>query len=127
MAVTMRLKRLGRRNRPYYRVIVADSRSPRDGRFIDSLGQYDPLQKPSAVALDEERVMKWLNEGVRMSDTVRTILKREGVLKRWKESMAGGIKEKARTGKTAEPVAGKAQKVAAKKPKKRAKKEPEAE
>ncbi len=92
MAVTMRLRRMGRRNRPFYRLVIADSRYPRDGRFVDQVGHYDPLCDPAEVVIDEEKVMKWLGNGVELSDTVRTILSREGVLKRWHESKTAGSK-----------------------------------
>jgi len=90
VAAIMRLRRMGRRNRPYFRVVVADSRHPRDGRFIESLGHYDPLQDPAEVEIDESKVMKWLGEGVELSDTVRSILKREGLLRKWHDSKLVG-------------------------------------
>jgi small subunit ribosomal protein S16 len=93
MAVKMRLRRMGRRNRPFYRLVVADSRYPRDGRFIDQVGHYDPLHDPAEVVIDEEKVMKWLGNGVELSDTVRSILSKEGVLKKWHESTTGGSKK----------------------------------
>jgi small subunit ribosomal protein S16 len=89
MAVMMRLRRTGRKNRPFYRVVITDSRHPRDGRFIDTLGHYDPHQDPAEVEISEEKVLKWLGEGVEMSDTVRSILSREGILKRWHEMKSG--------------------------------------
>ena len=78
MAVRIRLQRKGRRKRPFYRVVVADSEAPRDGRFIELLGYYDPLQDPAVVKLDAERVRYWLAQGARPSDTVRSLLRREG-------------------------------------------------
>jgi small subunit ribosomal protein S16 len=93
MTVKMRLRRMGRRNRPFYRLVVADSRYPRDGRFIDQVGHYDPLHDPAEVVIDEEKVMKWLGNGVELSDTVRSILSKEGVLKKWHESTIGGSKK----------------------------------
>ena len=93
MAVKMRLRRMGRRNRPFYRVVVADSRHARDGRFIDSLGHYDPLQDPAEIVIDEEKVLKWLGEGVELTDTVRSILSRKGLLERRHESKFGAAKE----------------------------------
>jgi small subunit ribosomal protein S16 len=93
MAVKMRLRRMGRKNRPFYRVVVADSRHPRDGRFIDSIGHYDPLQDPAEVVIDEEKVMKWLSKGVELTDTVRSILSREGLLEtRHKSKYAATVK-----------------------------------
>jgi len=89
MAVTMRLRRMGRRNRPFYRLVVTDSRNATDGRFVDTLGHYDPLTDPVDVVIDEVKVRKWLGEGAGMSDTVRSLLRHEGILKRWHEEKAG--------------------------------------
>ena len=80
MAVRIRLKRMGTKKRPFYRIIVADARAPRDGRFIETLGTYNPLLEPSEVRLREERVRLWLTRGAQPSDPVRDILKREGLM-----------------------------------------------
>ena len=80
MAVRIRLKRMGAKKRPFYRVIVADARSPRDGRFIDTLGTYNPLTDPADVKLDSEKVRLWLSRGAQPSDPVRHLLAREGFL-----------------------------------------------
>lgn len=80
MAVRIRLKRMGAKKRPFYRVIVADSRSPRDGRFIETLGTYNPLTNPSEVRLDADRVQTWLSRGAQPSDTVKRLLAREGLM-----------------------------------------------
>lgn len=82
MTVVIRMKRGGRRNRPHYRITVADSRSPRDGRFIESIGQYDPMaSRPDLLlSLDVERAKYWVTQGAQPSDTVRSIFKRNGVL-----------------------------------------------
>lgn len=80
MAVKIRLKRMGAKKRPFYRVVVADARSPRDGRFIESVGYYDPLPEPATVRLDEERIKHWMATGARPSDSVRELLERQGVL-----------------------------------------------
>ena len=80
MAVRIRLKRMGAKKRPFYRVIVADARAPRDGRFIDTLGTYNPLTNPAAVKLDPEKVRLWLARGAQPSDPVRHLLAREGLL-----------------------------------------------
>ena len=80
MAVRIRLKRMGAKKRPFYRIIVADARAPRDGRFIETLGTYNPLKEPSAVRLHEDRVRHWLACGAQPSDPVRDILKRQGLL-----------------------------------------------
>ncbi len=80
MAISMRLKRMGKKKRPFYRIVVADSESPRDGRFLEVLGTYNPLIDPPDITLNEERVIYWLKEGALLSDTVRSILKKKGVL-----------------------------------------------
>ncbi len=79
MAVKIRLARHGAKKRPFYRIVAADSDSPRDGRFLEKLGTYNPLQDPAQVILDAERVKYWIGQGATPSDTVKTILKREGV------------------------------------------------
>ena len=76
MAVKLRLKRMGSKQRPFYRIIAADSRSPRDGRFIESVGTYDPIKKDENVTVDEEKVLKWLNNGAQPTDTVKSITAR---------------------------------------------------
>ncbi|MFA5407596.1 MAG: 30S ribosomal protein S16 [Bacilli bacterium] len=85
MAVKLRLKRMGAKKRPFYRVVAADSRSPRDGRFIEEVGTYNPLLEPVEVKFDEEKVMKWLNDGAKPSETVRDLLSRAGVLNKFHE------------------------------------------
>ena len=79
MAVKIRLARHGAKKRPFYRIVAADSDSPRDGRFLEKLGTYNPLQDPALVVLDTDRVKYWIGQGATPSDTVKTILKREGV------------------------------------------------
>ena len=86
MAVKIRLRRMGYKKHPFYRVIVADSRSPRDGRFIELLGTYNPCTNPAQVNLKEEEILKWLNNGAQPSDTVRNILSRNGVMKKFHEA-----------------------------------------
>ncbi|UTX37252.1 30S ribosomal protein S16 [Ligilactobacillus salivarius] len=86
MSVKIRLKRMGSKKRPFYRIVVADSRSPRDGRFIETVGTYNPLTDPEIVTLKEEKVMNWLNNGAQPSDTVRNILSRNGVMKKFHEA-----------------------------------------
>jgi small subunit ribosomal protein S16 len=78
--VKIRLKRMGTTKRPVYRLVVADSRSPRDGRFIESIGFYDPLPNPAVVRIDTERVQLWLKRGARPSDSARQLLVKEGIL-----------------------------------------------
>ena len=82
MAVAIRFRRGGRRNRPFYRIVVADSRSPRDGRFIEAIGYYDPMPKPHKVEINRERLMHWLLLGARPSQSVKSILAGNGI---WKE------------------------------------------
>lgn len=79
MAVKIRLKRMGAKKRPYYRIVVADSRSPRDGRFIEAIGTYDPIMKDSPVTIDDEKITKWLKNGAQPTDTVKSILRSAGV------------------------------------------------
>ena len=86
MSEKIRLKRMGSKKRPFYRIVVADSRSPRDGRFIETVGTYNPLTDPETVTLKEEKVMNWLNNGAQPSDTVRNILSRNGVMKKFHEA-----------------------------------------
>ena len=86
MAVKIRLKRMGSKKRPFYRVVVADSRSPRDGRFIETVGTYNPLTEPEQVTLKEEAIMNWLSNGAQPSDTVRNILSKAGVMTKFHES-----------------------------------------
>ena len=80
MSVKIRLKRMGSKKRPFYRIVVADSRSPRDGRFIETVGTYNPLVAENQVTLKEERVLEWLSKGAQPSDTVRNILSKAGVM-----------------------------------------------
>lgn len=80
MAVRIRLKRMGAKKRPFYRVVVADARSPRDGRFIDTLGTYNPLTEPAEVRLDNDKVQLWLSRGAQPSDPVKRLLTRAGLL-----------------------------------------------
>ncbi|BBO81988.1 30S ribosomal protein S16 [Desulfosarcina ovata] len=79
MAVKIRLARHGAKKRPFYRIVAADNDSPRDGRFLEKLGTYNPLQDPAQVVLNAERVKYWISQGATPTDTVKTILKREGV------------------------------------------------
>ena len=80
MAVKMRLKRMGKKKAPFYRVVVADSRSPRDGRFIEEVGFYDPNEEPSVIKFDEEAAKKWLANGAQPTDRVAKLLKNAGIL-----------------------------------------------
>lgn len=86
MAVKMRLRREGKRKQPFYRVVVADGRSPRDGRFIEDIGYYQPLREPSEIAIDRDRALYWLGEGVQPSDAVRQLLRVSGI---WEDFKPG--------------------------------------
>lgn len=86
MAVKIRLKRLGAHKAPFYRVVVADSRSPRDGRFIEEIGTYNPLTNPATVSIDEEKALKWLGTGAQPSDTVRNLFSKAGIMKKAHEA-----------------------------------------
>jgi len=85
MAVKLRLKRMGKKQAPFYRVVVADSRSPRDGKAVDEIGYYDPTKTPAEIKIDEEKAIKWLNNGAQPTDTVRSILSNQGVMKKYHE------------------------------------------
>lgn len=78
--VKIRLRRMGAKKNPYYRIVVADSRSPRDGRCIEELGTYDPLANPAAINVDVEKAQNWIKNGAQPTDTVRGLLKKAGVL-----------------------------------------------
>ena len=80
MAVKIRLRRMGAKKAPYYRIVVADSRYPRDGRFIEEIGTYSPLNEPSAVVIDTDKAKQWLANGAQPTATVRALLKKNGVL-----------------------------------------------
>lgn len=81
MSVKIRLKRMGQKKAPFYRIIVADSRSPRDGRFIEEIGIYDPNQEPSTFRVDEEAAKKWLANGAQPTETVNRLFKNAGIVK----------------------------------------------
>ena len=79
MAVKIRLTRMGSKKKPFYRVVVADSRSPRDGKFIDQIGWFNPVAEADQVKLDTEKALKWLSEGAQPTDTVKALFKKNGV------------------------------------------------
>ncbi len=81
MAVKIRLRRMGAKKAPFYRVVVADSRFPRDGRFIEEIGYYDPTKEPSVINIDVEKAQKWIANGAQPTDTVRVLLKKSDILK----------------------------------------------
>ena len=86
MSVKIRLKRVGKKKAPSYRVVVADSRSPRDGRIIENIGWYNPLVEPSAIHIDEEKAFKWLNVGAQPTESVASLLKRTGAMERFEQT-----------------------------------------
>ncbi len=79
MAVKIRMRRMGSKKRPFYRFVVADSRSPRDGRFIEEIGYYNPISDPVDIMIKDERAIKWLKDGAQPTDTVRALFKKHGV------------------------------------------------
>lgn len=84
--VKIRLARFGAKKSPFYRIVVADSRSPRDGRFIESIGYYDPSKNPISLKFDEEKAVAWLAKGAQATDTVRNLMSKAGILKRIDEA-----------------------------------------
>lgn len=94
MAVKLRLKRMGSKKRPFYRVVASDSRSPRDGRFIEEVGYYNPITEPADVKIDEEKALKWLKNGAIPTDTVRDLFSRQGIMKKFHESKMTKKEEK---------------------------------
>ncbi len=78
--VKIRLKRMGMKKHPFYRIVVADERSPRDGRFIEEIGYYDPMQQPAVVKVDNEKAVDWMKKGAQPTDTVRVLLKKSGAI-----------------------------------------------
>jgi small subunit ribosomal protein S16 len=86
MSVRIRLKRMGTHKKPYYRLVVADSRCARDGRFIEMVGTYDPLKKPAEIKVDQDKTLGWLRKGAVPSDTARTLLSKVGIMKQYAEA-----------------------------------------
>jgi len=93
--VRIRLRRIGAKHRPIYRVVVADSRSPRDGSFIETIGHYNPLTDPASIDINEEKALKWLNYGAQPTDTVRSLLRKLGILDKFEQSCKKELKDKA--------------------------------
>jgi len=81
VAVKIRLKRMGAKKKPFYRVVVADSRSPRDGRFIEEIGYYDPLKNPAVININEAKAVEWLNKGAQLTDTTKALFNKVGINK----------------------------------------------
>ncbi len=90
MAVKLRLKRMGSKAKPFYRIVAADSRSPRDGRFLEVVGTYNPVKGQEVVTVNEEKAMYWLSNGAIPTDTVRSILSKQGIMKKYAESKKAG-------------------------------------
>ena len=88
MSVKIRLKRMGAKKRPFYRVVIADSRSPRDGRFIETVRTYNPIAQPAEIKLDEAKILTWLSNGAQPSDTARNLLSNAGILAKFAEMKA---------------------------------------
>lgn len=85
MSVKIRMRRMGSKRNAFYRLVVADSRKPRDGRFIEELGYYNPTTEPATVKIDEDKALKWLKDGALPSDTVKSLLKKEGIMAKYYE------------------------------------------
>lgn len=86
MAVKLRLKRMGAKQKPFYRIVAADSRNSRDGKFIETVGTYNPVKMPHEVSVNEEKALYWLSKGAQPTDTVRNLLSQAGVMKKFAES-----------------------------------------
>ncbi|WP_033829246.1 30S ribosomal protein S16 [Bacillus andreraoultii] len=89
MAVKIRLKRMGAKKSPFYRIVVADARSPRDGRQIETIGTYNPLTEPATLEINEELALKWLKDGAKPSDTVRNLFSKKGILEKFHNEKYG--------------------------------------
>jgi len=120
MTTKIRLRRLGAKKAPFYRVVVADSRSPRDGRFIEEIGYYDPTKTPAIVSINEERALKWLSEGAQVTDTAKALLRGQGIIAKFAALKSGVVV-------TAEPIAEEATAEEAPKAKRATKKAAEAQ
>ena len=101
MSVRIRLKRLGAKKRPFYRVVVADQRSPRDGRIIEQIGKYHPLEDPSLIEFDEERAMHWLRVGAQPSNTVKVLMNKVGIWEKFVAERPARAKDTPRKRETA--------------------------
>jgi small subunit ribosomal protein S16 len=109
--VRIRLRRLGAKKRPFYRVVVTDQRHPRDGRFLENIGKYHPMDDPSLIEIDEDRALEWLSKGAQPSDTVRTLMTKVGI---WDKFLAASPKRKAIEANLKKQVESKAKKMKAK-------------
>ncbi len=98
MPVSIRLKRMGRKGRPFYRVVVADTKNPRQGVYVDDIGYYDPVKDPADIQINEEKALMWLKNGSKPTETVRSILSKIGVLKKYhEEKYSSNVPEKQET------------------------------
>lgn len=86
MALKIRLKRMGMKKAPFYRLVVAEATAPRDGRFVDEIGTYNPVKQPAVVSIDEAKALQWLANGATPTDTARTLLSKAGILKKFDEA-----------------------------------------
>lgn len=86
MAVKLRLQRFGSKQKPFYRVVAADSRKPRDGRFIEVIGTYDSLKTPAEIKIDEVKALQWLSQGAKPTDTVKSLFSKQGILQKFHDS-----------------------------------------
>ncbi|MFV9753612.1 30S ribosomal protein S16 [Lactobacillus gasseri] len=89
MSVKIRMRRMGSKRKPFYRIVVADSRMPRDGRFIEEVGYYNPLTNPDEVKLEEDKIFEWLEKGAQPSDTVRSLFSKAGLMTRYHDAKYG--------------------------------------
>ena len=89
MSVKIRMRRMGSKRKPFHRIVVADSRMPRDGRFIEEVGYYNPLTNPDEVKLEEDKIFEWLEKGAQPSDTVRSLLSKAGLMTRYHDAKYG--------------------------------------
>ena len=89
MSVKIRMRRMGSKRKPFYRIVVAASRMPRDGRFIEEVGYYNPLTNPDEVKLEEDKIFEWLEKGAQPSDTVRSLLSKAGLMTRYHDAKYG--------------------------------------
>ena len=88
MAVKIRLKRMGSKKKPFFRIVVADARAPRDGRFIESIGFYDSTVQPAVVKIDEEKALSWMSKGAQPTDTVKSLFSKDGIIAKYAEAKA---------------------------------------
>ncbi len=97
MAVSIRLKRMGRKRKPFYRVIIADSRKPRQGVAVDDLGYYDPMTEPVQIQIDEEKALTWLGEGAIPTETAKSLLSKSGILQKFHKQSHPGEEDEEKT------------------------------